>query len=821
MNILRTYNLIATVAILILFSACNSTKYLGEDELLLHSYKIEQKGSKVDSDGINELIRPQPNQKTLFFFNLKLWVHNLYNPEKLEARQEKKRIKHAAKNEKRLTKDKKEKEFKPTLGYRLRESVGEEPILFDSVRMKQNEMQISMYLKNKGYFHNQVEASYTAKKKKVKVLYRITPNKPHLIQNLKYSINDENLLQDLKQVTRGSLIKPGENFDMDVIDKERARISRGFRDLGYYFFNPEFIIFEADSNKTPFRIEIKEIIQNPKTTQKTENGSDSVVTLPHLKYTIRNVYINASYNPRFNDNYTDTVHQNGIVFINASQLNFNTRILAKSIFIKPGEKYSQASQEYTYRRINALKNFRFIGIRYEEISGSPGELNCTILLTPSNNQSFAAEAEGTNTGGNLGVSGNLRYTHKNIFRGTEQFSTRLRGGFEAQQTSNLGTINAENNIGIGDVALFNTLEGGIETSLNIPELMLPKKIYTFKLPRYENPKTMFNLGYNFQQRPDFTRTLSNASFAYYWSGTKRNSKDFFFYPLNVSLISIQKTPAFEQRLREINNPFFTNTYSDHLIVSSRFQYLWTNQNLRRNQNYTYNRFYVESAGNGLRALNELTDENKDIDRNFYSISGIRYAQFVRFSNDLRFNKVINKSSNIVYRFYGGVGFPYGNLDVLPFDRSFFVGGANDIRAWTARSLGPGSLPDSLKNGIDQVGDILLEFNVEYRFKVTKMLEGALFTDIGNIWLHERSNRPKEAQFELNRFYKEFAIGSGIGIRFDFSFLILRFDYGFQIHDPALAEGERWVFEPKTKHNAANIRNYRPRGTFNIGINYPF
>lgn len=808
-----------------LFFSCGVTKNLKEDEQLLYSSTLKvDRPQDIKIEELQTNISQKPNRKLFFFFPTYLWVYNLYKTENVEQRNQKKRLKLEAKNAKRTAKGKQEREYKPVWGDRIRNGIGEKPVIFDSLEMERSVTQMKLYLEQAGYYRSTIETDVKNtrlyhRNKKLKATYKVKIGPPTVINKFNFKIEDYDIYQKNAEIVNGTLLHKQDPLNIETLEKERERLTIAMRNSGYYYFSQDYVSFEVDTNQAPQQAQVKEILENPYEQFQTANGSDSLVVQKHLKYRIRDIYINASYDPRFPNNVEDSLHTQGYIFTNKAQLRYKPKMLLKSIFIRPGTDYSLEAQEYTYRRLNALRNFRFVNIRYVDVPGT-NELDCYINLTPALPQSLAVESEGTNTGGNLGIAGSLNYTHRNIFKGTEQLGIKLRGGFESQPTTNTGGSEEDGSaVTIGDLKLFNTIEYGIDFSLNIPELLIPKNIYTFKLPNYENPKTIFNVNFNFQQRPDYTRSLINGSYAYQWNALTKQTNFFTIQPVGVSLIKIDKSQEFQDRLDEINNPFYTSTYSDQLIVGTKSTYTWTNQNLRLNRNFAYNRVQAETAGNALVLANNLLGTEK-VD-GYYEIDSIQFAQYIKFDNDFRWYNVLTQNSKAVYRIYAGVGFPYGNLNVMPFDKSFFAGGSNDIRAWTARSLGPGSMPDSLKQGIDQVGDIIIEFNMEYRLKLTPTLEGALFADIGNIWLHPRDDRPEEAHFQLDDFYKEFAIGIGPGLRFDFSFLLLRLDLGFQFHDPAQAPGERWVFQPKDKYNAVHNRDYTLQYTLNLGIDYPF
>jgi outer membrane translocation and assembly module TamA len=816
----RIYHTAVFVLMLVLASACSVTKDLKEDEKLLYATAI-----KIDKTGIAEQeelaanIVQKPNRRLLFIFPLYLRVHSAYNDDKLEKRNAKKEAKINRKNEKRLAKGKQEKAFKPVWGYRIKHNIGEEPVIVDSNETERSVKQLKLHLAQLGYYRANVEVSRKNKwGKRLKVTYSITAGEPTLISDYRFNIEDYDIFSKNSEVINGSLIKKGKPLNIEQLEKERIRVTKALRNKGYYYFNSQYVSFEVDTFQIPKRAVVKELIENPYTAYTSSGGSDSLAVNKHVQFTVNKVYINAAYDPQFENVSSDTAIINDFIFTNLAQLNFKPNTLLKSIFIKPGALYSQEVQEYTYRRLNALKNFKFINIKY--IQRSDNTLDCYINMSPSLPQSLAIESEGTNTGGNLGVAGNLSYTHRNIFRGTESLNIRLRGGFESQPTSNTGgSVQDESAVNIGDVSLFNTIEYGIDFSLNIPELLIPKKVSSFSLPKYNNPKTIFNLNFNFQQRPDYTRSLINSSMAYQWSAATKQTNLFVFQPLGISLIKIDKSDEFQKTLDEINNPFYTATYSDQLIVGTKLNHTWTNQNLGKDRNFNFNRAQIETAGNALSLMSQSMQLD-EIDGH-YEIDSIQFAQFLKLDNDFRWYNVLSENTRMVYRFYGGVGIPYGNSSALPFDKSFFAGGANDIRAWRARSLGPGSLPDSLKQGIDQVGDIILELNLEYRYKLTKTVEGALFADIGNIWLHDGEDRPESAVFRTDRFYKELGVGLGTGLRFDFSFLLLRLDLGVQVHDPAQAPGERWIYQAKPLYEELNGKPYTLQYTLNLGIDYPF
>lgn len=772
----------------------------------------------MNSDGVASYVKQKPN-RTIFlgFFKFHLWVYNAFSPEKIELRSLKKKKRLATRNEKRAAKEKEPIAYKPPLRERLRNSVGEPPVIFDSLLMEKSAEQIHLYLKNKGFFHNTVTAEYETRKwgkKHVKVKYTIKAGTPYKIKDISFSLEDVKMLEAAKKVGKETLLIPGNRYDVEVIDKERTRAVKKFRDLGYYYFAKDYILYKVDSTLANKQVSIVQVIKAPK----NKNTQDSTQAT-HRKMRISKIILNATFDPKYEDNYQDSSFYKGIYMINKSMLRHKQNVLANQIFIKPGELFNQSVSDYTYKRLTGLNNFKFISIKYSEDPEKIDHLICTINLTPSTRQSLGVESEGTHTNGNLGILGNIKYANKNAFRGAERLDLKLKGGIESQP-SVVSADNEENSI--QTATSFNTIEYGAEVKMTIPELLIPKKIGNFKVPSYNTPQTQISVGWNFQQRTDYTRRATRLSYAYSWQGVSVKPREFkLSFP--VSVISIDKTASFQQRLDTLDNPFLSNSYNNHFIPSVKFTFNWSNKENKKRTNYVRNRFNIEEAGFVTNLLMEGLNSKILIDGNnerYRELFGIRFAQFLKVDNDIRFYEVLSKNATLVYRIFGGIGIAYGNLNVLPFDRGYFSGGTNYMRAWGARKLGPGGYSYLDNTGIDQIGDLIIEGNVEYRHKLTPLIETAFFFDIGNIWLLEKDKLRQNGNFELNRFYNEVAGGAGLGLRLDFSFLIVRLDYGIKVYDPSLAPDERIIFQPKTKYREVYQNSY-PWGQFNIGLGHPF
>lgn len=801
--------------------SCKPTKNLGPNQVYLQNNKIDISGKIIEQDVLYPYLKQRDNKRALWFFKVKLQQYLMFDEEKVKIKNEKKRQKIQTKNQKRLEAGKDTLEFKPSMAYKLKKG-GEKPVIFDSTLAYETAEQFEKALFNRGYFHNKVtpEFQYNKKGNKVQVVYTADEGPQFKINKIALVINDTALKDAVKVANKYSLLHKGDPYNTDKIDNERMRFTGEMRNQGYYYFSKEYLVYEIDSGLADNVVNIKVILKNP---SEINTSNDSLTVTKHEKYRVGTITLNTSFNPKFNDDPTDSIHFENLIYVNLSRLKYDPHTFVNKLFYSSGEYYSQEAEARTYTRLSGLNNFKYINIGFSKDDQDTNLLNCNILMTPFPSQSVGVEVEGTNTSGNLGISGYLSYLHRNIFSNAEQLKIRIKGGLEAQQTNSVSDENNPDGLNI-----FNTVEYGIESSLTFQDLILPSGLSEKILRKFNRPKTSVNYIMNYQNRPDFERFLVNSSMAYIFTNKNVNTNQFFIYPIDLSFIRINKSADFAQRLEELNNPLLDATYDNQFIAGSKIIETWTNKETTAQRSFSWNRAQFEMAGNLLyladKALNSTPVMDTASGDTYYTLGEVRYAQFVKIQNDFHYNTRINQSQTVAYRFLGGVGVPYGNAKSLPYDRSFYGGGANDMRGWQARSLGPGSMIDSLKVGVDQVADIKLQVSVEYRFNIFKALEGALFADAGNIWLLRKDEARPNADFDLDRFYKEIALSVGTGARFNFGFLLVRLDWGIKLYDPALPIGQRWVIDRGDYLN--NYQNYTggksyQYSVFNLGIGYPF
>lgn len=817
------------IAVLVL-AACNPTKRLKSGEYLLQKTTIVCDADNIDSYELEGILKQKPNTRIFKKIPFHLIVYNWPDTTKMAEKTEKRHNRIKKRNHRRELNDKDPKPLKPSakerMGKWLMNSVGEAPVIIDSAKVKTSSQQLSYYMFNKGYFDNYVTDSikYDEKKKRAYVTYYIKSNEPYIINTVNFSIEDKKLKKQIEKIQKESLVKIGDILDMDKLDNERARINTYLKDRGYYYFNKEFVYFKVDSALCRHSVDVIVAIHN--VSKPDPDNPDSLIQTPHVRYDVFNVFVNTDFDPIIagDENKAgvyDTVYTSDSSFTmiynpTNGKIKFKPDELVTSIYISKGSTFRQKEVEATYKKLSALGIYKNISINFTPNPLDPNMLDCYINLVPSKRQSYMAEATGTNKAGNLGISANYTYRNKNVFRGGESFKFSLHGGIEAQQTvtnqdDQLINVDGGPVTDLIPVNTFNTLEFGPEVSLNIPKFLLPFDLV--RLSKNASPQTVFNLKYNYQRRPDFTRTIPEANLAYQFFLPGKEEKvnktfnSFYITALNISGVDISnQTQEFIDRLILLNDQLLISSYRDHLIVGSQLSHTFNLNSPSRLNDAFYLKTGLDWGGNLLRATMSLMDRPLN-ENGGYELVGIQYAQYVKVDLESRYYINFNESSKMVFRTFGGIGFPGKNFNsALPFEKAFFVGGSNGLRAWKPRAVGPGSYVDTL-NSLDKIGDIALEGNIEYRFDLFGFIEGAIFTDVGNIWnLRENDARPGSG-FSSD-FLKELAIGTGIGLRFDLDFFVVRLDLAVPVKDPEFPEGDRWTFDLR-------------RTNVNVGIGYPF
>ncbi len=787
MKKISTYKIHIIIPCIFLFClySCSSTKYVGKNQYLLNKVKINIEGDKISKGDILANVRQKPNLKVLGIFRFKLGIYNL-----------------SGKNT--------DKWYN-----RWFRTIGEEPVVYEDFLKYRSLEQIKLYLKNVGYYNAEVSDTviYTSKNK-LKVVYNIKSGVPYKIDKMKYSFNDTLAYYkgytDVKEIilndSINNLVKEKSKMDVSQLEKELSRIVKKIRNKGYYNFSDKCLHYYADSTLGNKNVDIFLNLKDDKASNKKS----------YLRYKYRDVFISMNYDPhilvdsvlRSKMKY-DTVSIGNNHFIFEGKPYINNKIILDAIHLEAGEYYSIRDVDITYQRLQGLKQFKFINVKFveEEVAETDtvGYIDCHIQLKPLDPQKYSIFVEGTNSGGNIGMAGNLSYQHRNVFKRAEILTVTLSGSLEKERVK------------IGTRELFTTKEYGIKTKLVSPQFIVP----FFKLTEFRRkylPQTALGLSFDGQETYYFNRKTIGASYGYMWR-LGRNWR----YNLNlINLDFVQMNNVNQDFINDLKNEYVKNSYTDHMVMSSNFSFVYSGGGRKADISNKYLKFNIESAGNFANAFknilgskNILEDEIGEIQDEYYSYWGIRYAQYIKSDVEYRYNYLVNKENSLVSRFFLGIAYPYGNFKVLPYEKMYYCGGANGIRAWQVRTLGPGSKVQTGENNFPNlVSDMKIEANLEYRFNIIGRTEGALFIDAGNIWALNEKETDEAAKFKLSKFYREFAVGTGLGVRFDFKFFILRFDAGIKVVDPSQPKGKRFVF---MKDGYKNINDM----TLNIGIGYPF
>lgn len=743
--------LIVVFSAVFLFS-CSPVRYVPEDRYLLNKVNVEVDNQQISRAEARSHIRQKENYKILGFAKFYLWLYNLSSDEKSD-------------------------------GWFKR--IGEPPVIYDPALTQASEERLKQYLGNRGFFRAEVDSEVRLKenKQKANVNYIISTGEQYQVHDIDYHVSDSGLDSIFSADSVKTFIRPEAPFDFNLLEQQREDIVKLFRNNGYFYFNKDDVSYIADSSQYE-----KEIVLDLYLGRKPGQDSARNYT-PHY---LNNFYISVlpgaapvTSELEIDREFADTVRWDNNILYQSQQIAYRPSLFENLLQMQSGNLYKLDDARNTFDAFNRLRQFRFIDIQFEKPSAYQDSnlLDCNIRLAPMSKQAVSFDLEGTNTSGNLGVAGNVNFKHRNLFRGAEILQVNFKGAVERQQR-----------VVKGNTEYFNTRELGVESNLTIPKLIGPgQAINAF---RDYLPKTVFTLGYNFQRRPEYTRTISNFKFGYNWMTSERFSHSWDFVDFNMVNL-YQFDPEFIDLIKDL---YIKSSFTDHLILAMNYSLVYNTQEIDNRSNYSYMRFNIESAGNLLDLLARTMNKTKvqSIDTvgigtsEYYQFFNTRFAQYVKSDIEFRYGYIIDKYNALVGRAFLGIGLPYGNFDVLPFEKKYFTGGANGIRAWQVRSLGPGTYSAPADAYPNQSSDIKLEANLEYRFHLISFLEGALFLDAGNIWaINKKDNRPG-ALFKFNEFYKQIALGTGAGFRFDFNYFIFRLDAGMKLRVPSQELGNGWI-----------------------------
>lgn len=807
----RAAQILTLLALVAATTGCDPVKRVPPGRHLLVRTKVHTHEKAVDRADLNAILKQKPNKRILGL-RFYLWVYNLPDPDRIMRRKAVRIARLDERNARREARGKAPKTLGRSIGEWLRGSVGEAPVLLDSNLTLRSTQQLELYMRKEGWFDAVVTDTTLLHDRRAEVRYTIRNGPFYRLRKVTWTVDDPAIDGYMRDRWEQRLLRTGDRFDADKLDAERDRIVARLRELGYLFFTRDMVTFDADTAVGDRQVDVVMRLARPR----AERGGALRGSREGTIHYLEDITIDATGRETARSAMPpDTLIHDGYVFLyRGKRPVFKPRALLSAVFLKPDDRYQQSLADLTYRRLTNLRVTDRVDMIHDTTNvDGRDRVDLIIRMQPSKRQSFALEGFGTNRGGFLGTSVSFSYRHRNLFRSMGSLQAQLTLGLEAQQ-SIAGTDGEAPRPVTQRDGLFNTVEIGPEINLRFPQFLLPIRRERFS--RASAPRTNVGLLYNYQRRPDYTRSLFKTTFGYEWSETR--TKTWLVNPLELNVIKIPYlTEAFRDYLRRANDPVLLDSYTDHLILGGKLMYTYNTQETSPKRNVYFARFFVETSGNLVHAISDLFQADKVTDSTgseFYTIAGIRYAQFVKLDGDLRYYRRFHEKSSMALRLAGGVGVPYGNLGVLPFETSYFVGGANGLRAWRARSVGPGSFSAPLV-AFDRIGEMRLEANVEYRFHLIAFFEGALFADAGNIWFLRPDERRPGGHISRD-FLGDVAIGTGLGLRLNFDFFLVRFDLGLRTKDPAFPAGQRWLFQ---------AREARPGGNelvnLNLGIGYPF
>ncbi|MES2388346.1 MAG: BamA/TamA family outer membrane protein [Bacteroidota bacterium] len=773
---LRNYRRAGLLGAVVLLSACNNIKYLppNDDLYVGHKLKIEsdykvKNEKKVESE-LEDVIKPQPTSSIL---GLRPQL-SIYN---------------------HVAEPNKETGFKHWLKY----SAGKPPVLFSRVNVQQVETLIQNRLYNMGFFDVKVKSEEHRKNRKVSMKYTVTVKKRYVIKELKWNKNGDSLDYDIwKYTAEKSIVKPGDFYDLETLKQERTRIDARLKNYGYYYFDPDYLVFKADSNLKTAEVSLSIFHK--------KDMPDKAL----LRYKVNKIVINTNYKIPGDTAHVkyympDTVKGKHFWHISNNSV-FRAKVIKRSIFLKHNDFYSREKHNLSLNRLSGLGTFKYVNIRLKSLdsTGDQGLLDAYVSLSPMRKKTITGEFSGVTKSNNFaGPAVRLTFKDRNLSHGAEQLIVNLSAGFETVIS--------------GPTKGLNSYQLGGDISLNFPKFVLPWKARNSKL---YTPKTFIKTGYQLQNRVNFFFLNSfNFQFGYNWS--ENANIQHTLIPININYVSVsQQSDSFKRLLT--GNPLLRRSFEQQFILGTQYSYTYSNQSQTYRQNNMYFNANLDLSGNMIYAAHRTFGAPKD-STGSYTLFKKPYSQYTRLDADYRFYHKITETSMLAMRAYGGYGISYGNSVTMPYVKQFFSGGNNSIRAFQARSIGPGSYrsPD-LNNGFsyfDQTGDIKLEANIEYRFDLAfTFLKGAVFLDAGNVWLARPDSSRPGANFQAAKFMSQMAIGTGFGVRVDVSFFVLRLDLGVPLRIPYNPEGDKWIKSlPGFGSSDPNKQNL----VLNIAIGYPF
>jgi len=755
----------AAILAVVSFSGCTGLSKLSEGEYLFAGAEFNYDSIEFlanEREANNELFEliKDPNTKFLWMRPF-LSIHNM------------------------IKEPKKEKGIRYWMKYKL----GEPPLKISDFNLDQINTAVINRLENLGHFHAKSYYNLKTEKKTATIHFEISPEKYYRISEIAFPPPETALKSEILKTKNETLIKAGDPYHLSVLKDERNRIDKDLKNKGYFYFSSDYLNFIADST-----------IGNRLVNLNLDVKPD-IPLVSNTAYSFDKIYVFDDYS--LENYHPDTTIINNYFYISSSH-QYKPNTILDAVFIAPGSLYSRQDHYNTLSYLMGLGVYKFANARFMISDTLNGKMTTGIYLTPQNKMSVGAEfSAAVKTNNYIGPGVNLNFKNRNTFKGAELLSINLGGRFETQFSGDYK----------GETSYEVTLDG----TLTFPRFV-PFRFNRNQSRKYV-PKTSITLGGGIYSRVRYYDLQSfNLTLAYTWKSSPTITQT--FKPVDVSFTNLlNSSQEFQDYLDE--NPTIKRSFEEQLILGVDYNFTYSTQSLQNKQTYFMFSQGIGFSGNLANVITSQIEGSKPSPDNQHKILGVPYSQYVRLRNEMRYFISLGRKDQIGIRTIAASAIPYGNSATIPYIKQFFVGGTNSVRSFVARTLGPGTYapPDSTSNlYVDQSGDIKLEASLEYRFPIYGYFKGALFADAGNIWLVNEDEQRPGGKFDFKTFTKEFAIGTGVGFRIDFSFVVIRVDVAFPLRKPYFPEGERWVIDD-IQFGSYSWR--KSNMVYNIAIGYPF
>lgn len=772
MPILKGLAMVLFMATLLTNTGCSPARHVQSGQYLLDrvTLHIEDSTETITSQAMMPYVHQRPNNRFLHISRLRLGVYNLSGKDSTKW------------------------------WNKWVRKLGEAPVVYDPAATRRDSAQLVKAMNNAGFMHASVNVDTIAdsRKRSMRLTYRLRPGQPHIISGINYVFPDDSLRREVMRDSDRFIVRKGQRLDRESLEQQRDWIVQRLRNRGYWGMTKEFLTFTADTTEANREAELTMTLHPPYPEQMRKVAIDS-----HTRYRLGGIFVMAGAdtdNLRKADtvNYRDLtiIYPDGERWISASTIYNNCKL-------QRGQAFRQRDVDNTYSSFGRLPILKLTQVKIVPTK-VPGVLEAWILLTPGKSQTISLELEGTNSEGDLGMAAGINYSHRNLMHGSETLDLKIRGSYQALNGHLEGFIHDR------------YVELSTEASITLPKFVAPFLHSEFK--KKVRASTELHISGSYQERPEFTRIISTAGASYKWSEHSGRFR-YTLTPIDISYVYLpESTNDFLDKIAP-DNPLLRYSYEDHFLMMGAFNFYYTNKRKPspfrsgNHKDIVWVRAIGETSGNVLFSLTRALDPHRDFHRDPYKVFGIRYAQYARIDVDAAYTHFFDKRNSLAVYGALGIGVPYGNSRMLPFEKRFYGGGANGVRGWDVRTLGPGRFPgsNSVSDFIFQCGDIKMNLSLEYRAKLFWILEGALFVDFGNIWtIHDYESQPY-GEFKLDSFYKEFAAAYGVGLRLDFNYFLVRLDLGMKAHNPAI-NAEPWpLIHPKWGRDRS----------IHFSIGYPF